>query len=241
MPPLFDAHSHLPRVGAQEVPVLRRDHRRVVCGTCEADWPAVLAHAASHAAIHAEVLPMLGLHPWFVREAAPGWEARLEALLRVHRAGVGECGLDFARKEADRALQEAALRTQLRLAHGLRRPVAMHVVKAWGSLLEILREEGVPVAGTLVHAYSGSLETARELQAMGVFLSFSGDLLKPDRQGVRDVFRSASGGHLLLETDGTADLERVIAAAASLRSTPVSDLELLTWENGGRCFQELMA
>ena len=237
MPPLFDAHSHLPRVGAQEDPVPHRDHRRVVCGTCEADWPAVLAHAASHA----EVIPMLGLHPWFVREAAPGWEARLETLLRAHRAGVGECGLDFARKDADRAEQEAAFRAQLRLARDLRRPVAMHVVKAWGSLLEVLREEGVPAAGALVHAYSGSLETARELQAMGVFLSFSGDLLKPERQGVRDAFRAASGGHLLLETDGTADLEHVITAAAGLRSIPVTDLELLTWENGGRCFRELMA
>jgi len=237
MPPLFDAHSHLPRVGAQEAPMLGRDHRRVVCGTCEADWRAVLAHATSHG----QVLPMLGLHPWFVREAAPGWEARLEALLRAHRAGVGECGLDFARKDADRAEQEAAFRAQLRLARDLRRPVAMHVVKAWGSLLEILREEGVPAAGALVHAYSGSPETARQLLAMGVFLSFSGDLLKPDRQGARDALRAASGSQLLLETDGTADLERVIEVAAGLRSTSVTDLELLTWENGGRCFGELMA
>ena len=151
MPPLFNAHSHLPRVGAQEDPLLRRDYRRVVCGTCEADWKAVLAHAASHD----QVIPMLGLHPWFVEEAAPGWASRLETLLRSTPAGVGECGLDFARRVADRAGQESAFRAQLRLAHTLHRPIAMHVVKAWGSLLDLLREEGVPPAGALVHAYSG--------------------------------------------------------------------------------------
>ncbi|WP_243316959.1 TatD family hydrolase [Geothrix paludis] len=237
MPPLFDAHSHLPKVGAPEPAVNGREHRRVVCGTCEADWPAVLAHAASHA----EVLPMLGLHPWFVRDAAQGWEARLEALLRSHPAGVGECGLDFARKEADRAGQESALRVQLRLAHALRRPVAIHVVKAWGTLLEVLREEAVPPAGALVHAFSGSPETARALQAMGVFLSFSGALLKPEQAGVRQALRSASPSRLLLETDGSVELERVMEAAATIRGISVTDLELLAWENGGQCFKELMA
>jgi TatD DNase family protein len=237
MPPLFDAHSHLPKVGAPESVVRGRDHRRVVCGTCEADWPAVLAHAASHAG----VLPMLGLHPWFVREAAQGWEARLEALLRAHPAGVGECGLDFARKEADRIGQESALRLQLRLARALRRPVASHVVKAWGTLLEVLREEAVPPAGALVHAYSGSPETARVLQAMGVFLSFSGTILKAEQAGVREALRSASPAHLLLETDGTARLDEVMGAAAGIRDISVTDLELLAWENGGQCFKELMA
>ncbi|WP_243304363.1 TatD family hydrolase [Geothrix oryzisoli] len=236
MPPLFDAHSHLPKVGAAEDPVPHRDHRRVVCGTCEADWQAVLAHAASHP----QVLPMLGLHPWFVEDAAPGWAARLEALLRSHPAGLGECGLDFARKAADRGGQETALRVQLRLAHDLRRPVALHAVKAWGTLLEVLREEGVPASGVLVHAYSGSLETARELQAMGVFLSFSGDLQKPERLGVREALRTTHPGHLLLETDGAAELERVFETAAGIRGIPVAELERLTWDNGSRCFRELM-
>lgn len=237
MPPLFDAHSHLPKVGAPEPVAPGRNHRRVVCGTCEADWPAVLAHAASHA----EVLPMLGLHPWFVREAAPGWEARLEGLLQSHAIGVGECGLDFARKEADRSGQESALRIQLRLAHALHRPVAIHAVKAWGTLLEVLREEGVPPAGALVHAFSGSPETARALQAMGVFLSFSGALLKPEQAGVREAMRTAASSLLLLETDGSAELERVMEAAATIRGISVTDLELLAWENGSQCFKELMA
>jgi TatD DNase family protein len=209
----------------------------VVCGTCEADWEAVLAHAATHG----QVIPMLGLHPWFVAEAFPEWASRLEALLRSHRAGVGECGLDFARKDADRATQEAAFRAQLRLAHALHRPVAMHAVRAWGPLLDLLREECVPTAGALVHAYGGSAETAQVLQAMGVFLSFSGELLREDRPKLKEALRAVASSHLLLETDGTADLAQVLAAAADLRGVSVQELAAQTWENGHRCFKELLA
>jgi len=183
---------------------------------------------------------MLGLHPWFVAEASADWSSRLEALLRTHRVGVGECGLDFARQETNRVAQAAAFRAQLRLAHALRRPVAMHVVRAWGPLVDILREEGVPPAGAMVHAYAGSVETARALQAMGVFLSFSGELLDEARPKAREALRAVAQSHLLLETDGTADLAQVLAAAAGIRDVPVQDLATRSWENGRRCFKEVL-
>jgi TatD DNase family protein len=229
---LFDAHSHLPRPGRPEP-----DHWHVVCGTCEADWAAVLAHAAGST----KVIPMLGLHPWFMAEAAPGWDLRLETLLRAHRCGVGECGLDFSRQAADRAAQETAFRTQLRLAHGLGRPLAIHAVQAWGRLLELLREEGVPPAGALVHAYSGSLETAQALQGLGVFMSFSGDLLAPNRPKAQEALRAVAADYLLLESDGTAELRQVLEAAAALRGVEPELLAAQTWENGRQCFKEWLA
>lgn len=229
---LFDAHRHLPDTGARSPEELR-----VICGTCEADWEAVLAHAASGP----EIIPMLGLHPWFVAAAAAGWEARLDALLRAQRAGLGECGLDFAREAADRPAQEHAFRIQLRLAHALHRPVAIHAVRAWGRLLDLLQEEGVPPAGALVHAFSGSPETAAALQVMGVFLSFSAEGLGPTRTKIHETLRTVPSSHLLLETDGIGDLERVITVAAAHRGVAAEDLAARTWKNGLRCFKELMA
>jgi len=43
--------------------------------------------------------------------------------------------------------------------------------------------------------------------------------------------------HLLLETDGTADLVKVVAAAARLRGVSPGTLAAQTWENGQRCFR----
>jgi Tat protein secretion system quality control protein TatD with DNase activity len=93
----------------------------------------------------------------------------------------------------------------------------------------------------MVHAYSGSPETARTLQSMGVFLSFSGDLLHSDRPKLQESLRAVNACHLLLETDGTADLVRVVATAASIRGVSVEDLMAQTWENGQRCFKEWLA
>jgi TatD DNase family protein len=232
MPSTLDAHSHLPNgVPPSEA------QRRVVCGTRESDWPAVLAHAESDA----RVIPMLGLHPWFVAEASPQWAARLEDLLRQGRVGLGECGLDFSRRAADRDAQEAAFRQQLRLARELHRPVALHVVQAWGRLLDLLAEEGVPPAGALVHGYSGSPETAQVLTKMGLFLSFSGDLLDPERRSLRESLVHVDAQSLLLETDGRGHLPTILEGAARLRGTTAAGLAEKTWENGLRCFRELMA
>ena len=182
---------------------------------------------------------MLGLHPCRVAKASPRWMLQLEDLLRTHRAGVGECGLDFSAKTLDREAQVAAFRWHLNAAQILRRPIALHCVRAWGPLLDLLREDGVPAAGTMVHAFSGSLETARSLQKKGVFLSFSGDLLKPGRTRLQMVLRGVDPDFLLLESDGTADLQSVIEAAAEICRTSPEALRALTWENGRRCFKEL--
>ncbi len=179
----FDAHAHLqdPRI-ADPGALLARAWAAgvtdiVCCGTEEGDWEAVLALAKAHAGLR----PMLGLHPWRVTGASPAWRATLEGLLRASAAGVGECGLDFAMRGADRTAQAAALRFQLGLAQDLGRPVALHCVRAWGPLTELLREVGVPRAGALVHGFGGSADTARELQALGVHLSFSAAFLDPRR------------------------------------------------------------
>jgi len=229
---LFDAHGHLPNSDADPP-----DHLRVVCGTCEADWDAILAHGAADG----RVIPMLGLHPWALEAASPEWAPRLEAILQAHTAGVGECGLDFARKETDQGVQEAAFRIQLRLAPALHRPLALHVVRAWGRVVQLLREEGVPPAGAMVHAFSGSPETARTLQSMGIFLSFSGDLLDAGRSRLRESLRAVLAHRLLLETDGTADLALLLHGAAELRGVAVEVLAAQTWDNGQRCFRELLA
>lgn len=230
MQPLFDAHSHL---GGRPSPGVGR---RVVCGTRESDWGSVLAVAAADPG----VIPLLGLHPWFVAEAAAGWDSRLEALLRTHPAGVGECGLDFSRKDADRSAQAAALRTQLGLARTLGRPVALHAVRAWGPLLTLLRAEGA-LPKAMVHAYSGSPETARELQALGLWLSFSATRLEAHGPAAQASLLAVAVDRLLLESDGQADFAEVLAIVARHGAEDPAVLAARTWDNGLECFQEVLA
>lgn len=226
---LTDTHCHLqdPRLAGDLDAVLGRARaagvaRFVCCGTREADWKAVLALQETHAG----VIPMLGLHPWFAGEATPGWIDRLEAQLAATGAGVGECGLDFALESFDREAQVAALRAQLRLARTLDRPLTLHVRRAWEALIQVGREEGLPTAGAAIHAYSGSAETARELQDLGFHLGFGCGLARPDAHRARKAIRAVAPDRLLLETDSPDLAPRHLPGYAEGRPNEPANLRI---------------
>lgn len=242
---MWDSHCHLqePRCAGAVPDLLARAraagvHGAVCCATREGDWDRVLDLARDHAGI----APMVGLHPWFVLEAAPGWEGRLRERLAATGAGVGECGLDFGPGRPERAAQEAALDVQLALAAELGRPVALHCVRAWGALLVRLRA-GVPAAGALVHAFSGSPEVAAELQSLGVHLSFGPSA----RPGPGRALAAAAADRLLFETDAPfgapepAAVAGVAAAAAELRQEDPARLWNQVAGNARRLFGRLSA
>jgi TatD DNase family protein len=71
---LYDAHNHLQdaRLKLHREAILAALQKEgvtgmVVNGSCEADWPEVLALARSSL----EVIPSFGYHPWYVKERSP--------------------------------------------------------------------------------------------------------------------------------------------------------------------------
>lgn len=253
--PFFDTHCHLQdsRFGAELGSVLGRAHEHgvthmVCCGTREDDWGRVLDLSRRHAAI----LPMLGLHPWYAHEAQPGWLERLEVLLKNNPAGLGECGLDSALENPDRPLQEAVFRSQLRLAVELNRPLSIHCRRAWEPLATLAREEGLPLAGAVIHAFSGSAEVARKLQALGFHLSFACSLANPANNRGAKAARVVAEDRLLFETDAPdmspipstlnepANIHLVAEAAARLRGTDLESAAALAYRNSQRIFGGLL-
>jgi TatD DNase family protein len=250
--PGFDSHCHLqdPRYAGRVPEVLGRAREAgvthwVCCATREADWDRVLGLAREHTG----VLPMLGLHPWFVAEAEPGWLERLKGRVASARVGIGECGLDFSAGRPDRAAQEAAFGAQLRLADELDRPVTIHCVGAWARLTALLKAHGLPRAGGVLHAFSGSRELAVELQDLGLHLSFSGAITRPGARRGPAALAAVAGSRLLLETDAPfgpgaspepADLAQVAQAAASLREMAPEALAALAHANAMKLFGGLL-
>lgn len=223
----FDTHCHLqdPRFEGRVPELLARAQaagvtHMVCCATREADWDRVLGLARDHPC----VLPMLGLHPWFVPEAQ-GWLDRLRARLRAPRIGIGECGLDFSPGRPGRAGQEAAFEAQVRLAIELDRPLSIHCVRAWGRLLDLLRRTGIPAAGAALHAFSGSTEVAVELQGLGLYLSCPGS--SPP---------AALPTRLLYETDAPGPGGREPAQLAQTAGPEAAQVQ----ENARRLFRSLL-
>lgn len=216
----------------------------VCCGTGEGDWERVLALAAAWA----DVVPMLGLHPWWVEEAGEGWLARLRAMLVSSGAGVGEVGLDGRKGRPELGLQEACCEAQLRLAVELDRPVSIHCARAWKRLAALLRRTGVPRAGAVVHAFAGSPEVAAELVGLGLHLSFNGAVDRPGARRGPAALASLAPDRLLLETDAPfgpgpdcepRDLMGVIEAAARLRGMAPEALARMAQSNALRLFGSL--
>ena len=247
----FDTHCHLqdPRFGMDLEAVLGRANRSgvthmVCCGTREGDWGRVLQLSRSHP----EILPMLGLHPWYASQAETGWLPRLRALVADAPVGIGECGLDFALENPDRTLQESVFRSQLRLAHELNRPISIHCRRAWERLASVAKEEGLPRAGAVVHAFSGSAAVARELQALGFHLSFACSLANPANLRAAKAVRVVSEDRLLLETDSPdlphepgavnepTHIHLVAEAAAHLRGADLESTLAQTYRNSIRIF-----
>ena len=106
--------------------------------------------------------------------------------------------------------------------------------------MTLLRATGLPPAGAMVHAFSGSGETAAELQRLGLHLSFG------PRRGLRALAATAAD-RLLFETDAPwggdgsepADLPGVAAAAARERSAG-PELAAQAGRNARQLFRRLM-
>jgi len=203
---LFDAHLHLqdPRLGDPD-PILATLHlldvdKIVVNGTSPADWAAVAGLARLHPNT---VIPSFGLHPWRLAPAPPdGWYARLEALLHAHpAAGIGEVGLDRWVEGHHLPTQIDALRPQIALAAQLDRPLSIHCLRAFGTLLDLLRASHLPARGFLLHSYSGPADLLPSFAELGAYFSFSGHFLHPRKSAQRATFKLVPHDRLLIETD----------------------------------------
>lgn len=203
---LHDSHLHLQDV--RLLPYVEEIMRKtelegiqmmVVNGTQPNDWSAVLD---LYRRFPTRIVPSLGLHPWHTPQPDDAWKSALTQLLDQHpAAAIGECGLDRWMPTPDIAAQEDAFRFQLALAAGQNRPLSIHVLQAWGWLLDILRDSTLPSRGFLLHSYNGSLETAKVLLDLGAYFSFSGYFLLERKAKVREVFSQLPHDRILIETD----------------------------------------
>jgi TatD DNase family protein len=260
-PLYFDTHTHLQddRYGTGVDTVIDRAlaagvHRMVVCGTDESDWQAVLALAHRNPC----VIPLLGLHPWFVEDASADWLRTLERNVREWPVGIGECGLDFALESFDRERQEDVFQAQLHLAREMNRPVSIHCRRAWERLEAVIRDTGIPEASAIIHSFSGSAEVALQLQRLGLHLSFSCSLANPANKRVAKAVVAVSLDHLLFETDSPdipprhlpeyqdghlnepANIRLAVQAAARLRGQDEGIVMERAFANAERVFHGLL-
>ena len=176
-------------------------------GDCDGRGDAAAARAA-HALLEAgavrvpDVRIAVGCHPHNARLYDDALEERLRVLARDARvSAIGEIGLDYYYDLSSREAQVEAFRRQIRLAHELALPVALHLRDAHDDALAVLREEGFPEAGTLLHCCSvGPRELEPWLEA-GCYVAFGGAVTFGRSDDLRASALIVPEDRLLAETD----------------------------------------
>ncbi len=245
---LIDSHCHLDfavfdksRVQILERALAHNVTRFVVPSVTASRFDTVL----SMRDVSSRIAIAFGLHPCFM---SAHQTSDLD-LLRVYcqqysPCAVGEIGLDFYLPDADREQQILLLTQQLAVAQACGLPVILHVRKAHSVLLEILKKMRFTQGG-IVHAFSGSMEQAKEYLALGFKLGFGGTLTYEGSKRIRKLAAELPLSAIVLETDspdmplagfqGQANApERVadvLQVLAQLRTEPLEVLAKATTDN----------
>ena len=195
------------------------------------EWPRVMELSRTAP----EILPALGIHPFWPEQWTAEARASLEAHLKANDiVAVGEIGLDFWNGRDKQATQETAFAEQLALAIQYRKPACIHNRKSWQEFFGILKELRLNEVQGYCHNFTGSRETARQLLDRGLHISFCSPVTFPEATRLRDVSAFIPAERLLVETDAP-DLPQipyrgeytfpwqtigVIKVLASARKTP---------------------
>lgn len=200
----IDVHTHLHdhRIRSDQTGIISRAQEAgvrymVTCATMEENFEDTAQLTKENDC----VLPCFGVHPWFLDTLSPAWKDNLGAQLSSMPSAVGETGLDFMVRDADRDLQLEVFKTHLALARDLNRPINIHIRKAWDALVKILKKDGPLGSGGLVHSFSGSADLARVLEKYNLHLSFSGSVTRPNAKKTVLALNAVSRDSILFETD----------------------------------------
>lgn len=198
--------------------------------------------AEEYAGIYAAV----GLHPDAADEIDRIGEIR--SLCGNKKAvAVGEIGLDYHYEEHGRDIQKKAFEEQLKLAAELDMPVVIHSRDAWEDTMELLRKyrpKGV------MHCFSGSAETAREIVGMGMYVGFTGVVTFKNAKKALKALEAVPLDRLLVETDCpymapepnrgkrnySGYLPYTVAAMAAVKGVSPDEMAEITTENAERLF-----
>ena len=142
----------------------------------------------------------VGIHPEDALDLPEDWLGQIQEMLKEPKiVAVGEIGLDYHWLDAcPKDRQQEVFATQLELARELALPVVVHDREAHADTLEFLKK--YKSAG-VVHCFSGSWETAREILDLGMYIGLGGVVTFKNARHAVEVARNIPLERLVLETD----------------------------------------
>jgi len=198
------------------------------------------------------VYASVGIHP---HDATSATEDDLETIVALGSharvIGYGEIGLDYYRKGAATDRQQQIFSRQLELAKELQLPVIIHDRDAHADTLRILKKHAPFPDGGILHCFSGDIDFARQIMALGFFISIPGIVTFKNAKALQTVATELPLEAMLLETDGPflapvpyrgkrntpAFLLHTAEKIAELRKTNLAEIAVQTSKNAKALFK----
>ena len=198
-----------------------------------------------------------GIHPMDVKDAKENDLKKIAELANHGKCvAIGEIGLDYYWDKTFKEKQKEFFARQIVLAHELKLPINVHVRDAMGDAVEILKANKEYLNfGGVMHCYSGSVETAKELLKLGFYISFGGTLTFKNARAAVEVAKFVPPNRILTETDspylapepkrGTVNAPKniplIAARLSEIRGETVETLERAVYENTLALFKKIRA
>lgn len=168
---------------------------------------------------------------------------------------VGEIGLDYYWEGYDKQKQIDGFINQIELAYQTKLPISIHSRSATADTLKILKDNKAKLAyGAVMHCFSGSVETAREILDLGLYISFAGPLTFKNANSLLEVAKYVPLDRCLTETDSPylsphplrgkvntpKNVSLITAKLAELKCVNIEELAPIIIKNAKTLFTKLL-
>ena len=199
---IFDSHAHYTDKSFNDDREIMLGSLREsgVCGVinCGADIESSV-FSLELAKKYPFIYAACGVHPEEVKTVEKDYTVTLRNLAKNEECvAIGEIGLDYYWRQDTKSQQKEMFENQIVLAKELNLPIIVHAREAHNDTLEILKKhkpEGV------LHCFSGSVETAKEVLKLGMYIGLGGAVTFRNARKAVEVAEMLPLDRLLLETD----------------------------------------
>ena len=165
------------------------------CGCTVESSKTSITFAEKYPQIYAAV----GIHPQNAAEESADALEKIEQLAKHEKVvAIGEIGLDYHYDYTPKDMQIEYFEKQILLAKKLDLPVIVHDREAHQDCVEMLLKHK---PGGVMHCFSGSVETAKQLTDIGFYIGLGGSVTFKNAKKPAEVAASIDLSRLLLETD----------------------------------------
>jgi len=195
--------------------------------------------------------PMMGLHPCSVFD---DYESQLaivrEWLGKEKFYAIGEVGIDLYHDVTFAEQQKKAFRKQIEWAKEFNLPVVIHCRNSFNEVMEIVTEMKDSKLKGIFHCFSGSLEDAQRVLALGDFYMGIGGSVTYKNSTLPQVLANVPLQYIVLETDSpyltpapfrgkrneSSYLYYVAEKLSGIYNLPIEEIAEITTQNSIKVF-----